>query len=82
MNDLDQVWGAESQDHRMQNYRSRVSLSSEYGTYKTVKAKFWLWLSGKKHTVPPMSSELSQSVPDSGLDFSHHQYDSVQNNSN
>jgi len=27
--------------------RSSLSLSSELGTYKTVKARFWLWLSGQ-----------------------------------
>ena len=28
---------------------SHLTLSSEYGKYKTVKARFWLWLSGESH---------------------------------
>ena len=32
-----------------------VFLSSEYGTYKTVTARFWPWLSGKDFNVVPFS---------------------------
>ena len=37
------------------------AVSSEHGTYKTVKAKFWPWLSGKSPLTPfkvfPLRSE-------------------------
>ena len=54
-----------------QEASSRGPLSSEYGTYKTVTARFWPWLSGKRSLKPlqvfPLRSEaerayLSESV--------------------
>ena len=40
---------------------SVVPLSSEYGTYQTVMARFWPWLTGKRNAFKlfPLCSEVA-----------------------